>query len=182
MHNYEYRKSTNPLSIIDCFTNFKFETDHSDDLETPKGVVFMSETFSNIEDAQEAAGNKSYWDGTSIAIAKVVTRKISKAFEKAFDAFREKRKDYFNFDKNLTIAFGRKSSKVTCPHCKSMINLKYGGLHKSCPICGSRKIISDSNWNMLESKKKLMAKAAAKVSEEAAKCGVTFVGAIGWHS
>ena len=182
MHNYEYRKNTNPLSIIDYFTDFEFDTDHSDERETPKGVVFMSETFSNEEDAEEAAGNKSYWDGTSIAIAKVTTHKISKAFEKAFDAFKEKRKDYLNFDKNLTIAFGRKSTKVTCPHCKSMINLSYGKWYKSCPICGSKKIISDSNWNMLASKKKLMGKAAAKVSEEAIKCGVTFIGAIGWHS
>lgn len=183
MHNYKYSSSTDLLSIIEYFENYTYQSDHYDDEPMkPSGVTYLSKTYTSESEAKNAAGDKSYWDGTSIAIATVASGKITKAFQNALVSFKEKRMEYKNFKRDLNIGYGRKSSKVTCPNCGSSISLSYGSRFKVCPICASKKIISDSNWKTLETKKNLMTKASVALAREAAKCNAVFVGAIGWHS
>ena len=93
----------------------------------------------------------------------------------------DKQKEYTAFKNGLTIAYGRTASKATCPHCGSSINLQYGRRFKSCPVCGSPKIISDSNWKTLETKQRMVTKAAENLKKEAEKNDVTFICGIEWH-
>jgi len=183
MHNYEHRSGTNVLQLIDYFLSFPYRSDGNDDREAyPTSVRFMSETFTSKSEAEDKAGDRSYWDGTCIAIAKVTSGKVTKAFTTAYNNFIEKRKEFTTFKRELNIGYGRKSTKVTCPNCGSSISLRYGSRFKECPVCGSKKVISDSNWKILHTKEGLMIKASDTLAREAGKCGVTFVAAIGWHS
>lgn len=183
MHNYEYRTGTNLLSLINYFKDYTYRSDRYDDREeTPDGVQLVSGTYKSLDEAVEKAKNTSYWSGTTIAITVNVPGKVTKAYTNAFKSFWDKRKEAEKFEKELNIGYGRKSTKVTCPNCESSISLKYGSRHKCCPICGSTKIISDSNWKSLSTKKNMVLKSAEALSKEASKNNVTFVAAIGWHS
>lgn len=178
MHECHTRESKNPLTLINHFIGFEHSVDEG--YETVKSVNVTNRTFSTFEEANEFVTNKSY-GGETAYMATYTTKKLSKGFQNAFTNFLEKYNEYLSFKNNLTIAYGRTSSKATCPECGSSISLKYGRRFKTCPVCGSKKIISDSNWKTLETKKRMMEKVAENLSREAEKNSVTFVCGIEWH-
>lgn len=178
MHEWHTRESKNPLTLINHFIGFEHSVDEG--YETVKSVNVTNRTFSTFEEANEFVTNKSY-GGETAYMAAYTTKKLSKGFQNAFTNFLEKYNEYLSFKNNLTIAYGRTSSKATCPECGSSISLKYGRRFKTCPVCGSKKIISDSNWKTLETKKRMVEKAAENLSREAEKNDVTFVCGIEWH-
>lgn len=179
MHEWHTNESKNPLKLINEFTGFKFSTDYGGTQEISQ-VNVTSRMLSSHEDAITYVTNQSY-GGETAYLAAYTTRKLTKGYQNAFANFMERYKEYLAFKKNLTIAYGRTASKVTCPECGSSINLKYGRRFKSCPVCGSSKIISDSNWKMLDTKRKMAEKAAENLKKEAEKNDVTFVCGIEWH-
>ena len=179
MHEWHSNQNKNILSLINEFKNFEFNTDYSGRQKVSQ-VKVVNNVFSNYEDALTFVTNKSY-GGETAYLAAYTTKKLSKGYQTAFSNFLLKHNEYLKFKINLTIAYGRKSSKATCPDCGSSISLKYGSRFKVCPICGSKKIISDSNWKILEAKKRMMQKAAENLSKEAEKNDITFVCGIEWH-
>lgn len=180
MHEWHTNNSTNILDLINQFTGFRYQTDYSDDISEVSIVKITSRVFTTKEEAITYVTNNSY-GGNAAYLAAFTTKKLSKGYQNAFEDFNAKYNEYLKFKNNLTIAYGRKSSKATCPYCGSSISLKYGNRFKSCPVCGSKKIISDSNWKMLETKYKMAEKASEKLSKEAQKNNVTFVCGIEWH-
>lgn len=179
MHEWHTSKSTNPMKLINEFIGFSFDTDYSG-AQVVSGVKVTDRMFTSEDEAINYVTNNSY-GGETAYLAAYTTKKLSKAYRAAFANFVEKDKQYVSFRNALTIAYGRTSSKATCPECQSSINLRYGNRFKSCPVCGSKKIISDSNWKALETKHRLSIKAAEALSKEAEKNGVTFVCGIEWH-
>lgn len=179
MHEWHTNQSRNILSLIDEFKDFWFDTDYAG-REKVSDVRVTNRMFTDHDKIISFVTGQSY--GTSTAyLAAYTSRKILKGYQNAFDSFLTKYKEYTNFKNNLTIAYGRNASKVTCPDCGSSISLKYGNRFKLCPVCGSRKIISESNWKMLETKRKACEKAANSLEKEAEKSDVTFVCGIEWH-
>ena len=178
MHEWHTKSGRNPLDLIGEFENFEYDTDFGRD--NVKDVYITGNVLANKEEAINFVTNKSY-GGSTAYMASYSPNKITKACKNAFNSFLEKHKEYVSFRDNLTIAYGRKSSKATCPTCGSSINLKYGNKFRSCPVCGSKKIISDSNWKTLETKHKMCVKAAESLSKEAEKNDLTFVCGIEWH-
>ena len=136
--------------------------------------------FSTEGEAIAHITNSSY-GGNTAYMAAYTTKKLSKGFQTAYSNFKDKQKEYTAFKDGLTIAYGRTASKATCPHCGSSINLQYGRRFRACPVCGSPKIISDSNWKTLETKQRMVTKAAENLKKEAEKNDVTFVCGIEWH-
>ena len=179
MHEWHTNSSRNPLNLINEFMGFTFETDHSE-WEKVQDVRITNRMFSTQEDAITNVTNSSY-GGNTAYLAAYTTKKLTKGYQTAYNNFLEKYKEYRDFEKNFTISYGRTSEKATCPVCKSSINLKYGKKLKACPVCGSRKIISDSNWKALDTKRRMAVKAADNLSKEATKNDVTFVCGIEWH-
>lgn len=179
MHEWHTRNSTNVQSLLDHFIGYEFSTDYGGNEEVKK-VSITNKVFTTEEEALNYVTRASY-GGNTAYLAAFTTHKLTKAYENAFANLLSKRKEFEDFKRDLTIAYGRKSSKATCPECGSSINLSYGKRFKSCPVCGSKKIISDSNWKILETKKRLAVKAAEALSVEAEKCGVTFICGIEWH-
>lgn len=179
MHEWHTNQSKNILRLINEFTGFEFDTDYSG-REKVTRVEATNKVFSNHDEAISFVTNKSY-GGNTAYIAAFTSKKLSKGYQNAFDNFIVKYKEYINFKKNLTISYGRTASKATCPDCGSSISLKYGSRFKSCPVCGSKKIISDSNWKVLNTKKRIAEKAAENLSAAAEKNDVTFVCGIEWH-
>lgn len=179
MHEWHTNSSTNPLNLINEFVGYKFDTDYSG-RESISKVKITSKVVSSEEEAINFVTKSSYGGNTAYMVA-YTTKKLSKSYQNAFATFLVKYEEYLNFKKNLTIAYGRKSSKATCPTCGSSINLKYGKSFKACPVCGSRKIISDSNWKMLDTKAKMYEKAAESLSKAAANNEVKFVCGFEWH-
>ena len=180
MHEWHTNTNTNILKLINDFVGYEYNTDYAGSQKV-KRVKICTRTFSDEDTARSYVTNQSYTDSETAYLAAIVPSKLTKTYQTAYAAFLAKYKDYTTFRSNLTIAYGRTASKVTCPYCGSSINLKYGGKFKACPICGSPKIISDSNWKMLDTKRRLCEKAADKLSEAAQKNGVTFVCGIEWH-
>ena len=179
MHEWHSSSSTNILQLIDDFMGYEFDTDHSG-REEVTNVNVTNRVFKDSTEARNYVTSASY--GSNIAvIAAYTTKKLSKAYQNAFDNFITRRREYTVFKRDLNIGYGRKANKVTCPECGSSINLHYGKRFKKCPICNSEKIISDSNWKALESKKKVMYKAAEMLQREAVKNEVTFLCGIEWH-
>lgn len=178
MHEWHTRESKNPLTLINHFIGFEHSVDEG--YETVKNVNITNKIFSTSEETIEFVTNKSY-GGETAYMAAYTTKKLTKGFQNAFTNFLEKYNEQLKFENNLTIAYGRTSSKATCPKCGSSISLKYGRWFKTCPVCGSKKIISDSNWKTLETKKRMVEKAAENLSREAEKNSVTFVCGIEWH-
>ena len=179
MHEWHSNKSRNPLNLIKEFTGFEFDTDYGGRRETDR-VEITNRMFSNHDEALTFVTNRSY--GSEIPqLAAYTTKKLSKGYQNAYSNFLMKYNEYVSFKRNLTIAYGRSSSKATCPYCGSSISLKYGNRFKACPVCGSTKIISDSNWKTLETKKRLSEKAAENLSKEAEKNDVTFICGLEWH-
>lgn len=179
MHEWHTNQSRNPLTLINEFTGFQFDTDYGGRLTT-REVKITNRVFSTHQEALNFVTNSSY--GTENPyLAAYTTKKLSKGYQNAFDNFISKYKEYQQFKRGLTIAYGRKASKVTCPHCSSSINLKYGSRFKTCPVCGSDKIISDSNWKTLETKRRMYIKAAENLSKEAEKNDVMFICGLEWH-
>ena len=179
MHEWHTSKSTNPLKLINEFAGYEFDTDYGGRQEVSR-VKVTNKMFSSHEEAINFVTNSSY-GGETAYMAAYTTKKLSKGFQNAFASFLAKYNEYLAFEKDLTIAYGRKSSKATCPYCGSSISLKYGKRFKTCPVCGSTEIISDSNWKTLETKKRMSEKAAENLSKEATKNEVTFVCGIEWH-
>lgn len=179
MHEWHTNSNRNPLNLIDEFMGFEYDTDYAGRQEVSV-VKMTSKMFSNHEDAINYVTSSSY-HGDAAYIAAYTTKKLSKGYQNAFANFLMKYNDYLEFKTNLTIAFGRKSSKATCPECGSSISLKYGRRFRDCPVCGSKKIISDSNWKTLDTKWRMCKKAALNLSNEAEKNDVTFVCGIEWH-
>lgn len=177
MHEWHTETSKNILSLVREFDGFVFERDGR---ETTSEVSILDKVFKEEVEARTYVTNKSY-GGRTAYIAAYTQKKLSKAYQNAFASFLTKYKDYKSFKANLTIGYGRTSLRVTCPYCDSSITLKYGGKYKACPVCGSPKIISDSNWKILDTKQRLMEKAAENLSKEATKNDVTFLGGIEWH-
>lgn len=179
MHEWHTNTSKNPLNLINEFMGFTFNTDYGG-AEKVSDVKISTRTFTTHEDAMTHVTNSSY-GGNTAYLTSYTTKKLSKAYQNAYDNFITKYRDYIAFKKNLTIAYGRTASKVTCPSCGSSINLKYGARFKKCPVCGSSKIISESNWKNLETKRKMCEKASENLQKEAEKNDVTFVCGIEWH-
>lgn len=179
MHEWHIDTDKNIFNLINEFLGYRFETDYAGTQEV-KQVKILSKVFSNEDEACSFVTKNSY-GGNTAYLATYTTKKLSKGYQNAFTNFLEKYNEYLNFEKNLNIAYGRKSGKATCPDCKSSINLKWGKLFKACPVCGSLKIISDSNWKTLNTKKKMSEKAAEALSKEASKNDINFVCGIEWH-
>lgn len=179
MHEWHTNRSRNPLNLINEFTGFEYDTDHSGRLKT-EGVKILNKFFTTEDEVINFVTKQSYYSDYAY-MAAFTTKKLLKGFQSAFSNFLTKYNDYINFKENLTIAYGRTANKVTCPNCGSSINLKYGNRFKVCPICYSKKIISDSNWKALETKKRIMEKAAENVSIEAEKNDLMFVCGMEWH-
>ena len=179
MHEWHSDNSKDIMSLIKDFSGFVFNTDYRG-REKVSDVKVTNRVFSNHDDALTFVTNQSY-GGNTAYLAAYTSKKLSKGYQNAFTNFLEKYNEWQKFKNGLTIAYGRTASKVTCPSCNSSINLKYGNRFKSCPVCGSRKIISDSNWKALETKKRMMEKAAENLSVAAEKNDVTFVCGIEWH-
>ena len=179
MHEWHTDRSKNPLTLINEFTGFEFETDYGGRNEV-KQVKVTNKVFQSGDEAISFVTSSSC-GGNTAYLAAYTPKKLSKGYQNAFANFLVKYKEYTDFEDNLTISFGRSASKVTCPQCGSSINLKYGKRFKSCPICGSSKIISDSNWKTLETRKRMTEKAAENLAKEAEKNGVTFICGIEWH-
>lgn len=181
MHEWHTHTSRNPLNLIFEFENFQFDTDYDDSRQSVSSVKLSNRVFDTEEKARTFVTDQSY-GSTSAYMAAYTAKKLSKGYLNAYNNFLEKYNEWVSFRRNLTIGYGRKASKVTCPTCGSSINLKYGGRYKECPVCRSQKIISDSNWKMLDTKKRLCEKAAENVAKEAEKNDVMFMCGIEWHS
>lgn len=179
MHEWHTNQSKNILRLINEFTGFEFDTDYSG-REKVTRVEATNKVFSTHDEAISFVTNKSY-GGNTAYLAAFTSKKLSKGYQNTFDNFIVKYREYTNFKKNLTISYGRTANKATCPDCGSSISLKYGSRFKSCPVCGSKKIISDSNWKMLDTKLRRAEKAAENLSAAAEKNEVTFVCGIEWH-
>lgn len=183
MHNNIRKEDHDIMNLVKRFLDIEYKTDYSDYSEKVNNVIVTDEINKDSEALGDRLCSKAYWGGGGSAyIGTYIPGKITKAFEAALSNFLEKRKDYLNFKKILNIGYGRKSAKVTCPNCDSNISLKYGSRFKTCPICGSSKIISDSNHKKLETKKKLVNKAAGNLNSEVSKLGGFFVGGFSYHS
>lgn len=178
MHEWHTNESKNILDLINEFDNFEFDDDYG--RQQVKAVKVTKRIFTNYDDAASFVTGQSYGSETAY-LAAYTSKKLSKGYQDAFDNFLTKYKEYQIFSNELTIAYGRKSSKATCPACGSSINLQYGKRFKHCPVCGSTKIISDSNWKTLDTKKRMAEKAAQLLSKAAEKNEVTFVCGIEWH-
>ena len=178
MHEWHTRESKNVLTLINQFIGFEHAVD--DGHSTVEDVKVTNRVFDTPEQAEDFVTSQSY-RGETAYIAAYTTKKLTKGYQEAFTNFLTKYKEYTVFQNGLTIAYGRKSSKVTCPNCSSSIDLRYGKRFKSCPVCGSFKIISDSNWKILDTKKRLAEKASENLSKEAEKNEVTFLCGIEWH-
>lgn len=179
MHEWHTRSSSNPVDLIEEFLGYEFDTDYSGNEKVTK-VKITERVFSSEEDARSFVTRSSY-GGNTAYIAAYTSKKLSKGYQNAFSNFLAKYRESTDFKEHLTIGYGRSASKTTCPTCGSSISLKYGGRFKSCPVCGSRKIISDSNWKMLETKERLTNKAAENLKKEAEKIGLNFICGIEWH-
>lgn len=179
MHEWHTNENRNPLNLINEFTRFEFDTDYGG-RQVVSGVRVINKMFTNHEEAVTFVTDKSY-GGETAYLAAYTTKRLTKGYQNAFSNFLSKYEDYLDFKDNLTIAYGRKASKVTCPNCSSSINLRYGRRFKACPVCGSPTIISDSNWKMVDTKRRIMNKAAENLKEQAEKNDVMFVCGIEWH-
>lgn len=180
MHEWHSSESKNPLDLINEFNGFVFDTDYGG-RQKVNHVSLTNNVYKDDTSARSFILRTSY-GGTTAYIAAYTTKRLSKAYQNAFGNFLGKYREYTSFKDNLTIAYGRNASKTTCPVCNSSINLQYGKRFKACPVCGSTKIISDSNWKALDTKKRMMQKAAENLAKEAEKNEVTFIGGIEWHS
>ena len=178
-HEWYIQKSRNPLDLIAEFDGFRFDTDYGGTLYV-SSVKMLNKIFPSHDEAENYITDYSY-GGETAYMAAYTTKKLSRGYQNAHANFLMRYNEYLKFEEDLTIAYGRKASKVTCPECGSSINLKYGNGFKMCPVCGSRKIISDSNWKTLETKKKMYEKAAENLSKEAEKNDVMFICGIEWH-
>lgn len=179
MHEWHSRCSTIIVQLINEFMGYRFNTDYSGNEEVTN-INITSKIFKDSTEARDYVTRSSYGSNTAV-IAAYTTKKLSKAYQNAFNNFITRRKEYVTFEKELNIGYGRKSSKVTCPECGSSISLHYGKRFKDCPICHSRKIISDSNWKALETKERMMKNASEILQREASKNEVTFICGIEWH-
>ena len=179
MHEWHTNESKNPIRLINEFVGFEFDTDYSGRQEV-SNVNITKKVFSTREDTNAFVTGQSY-GGETAYMAAYTTKRLSKGYQNAFENFLEKYDEYIAFKRNLTISYGRKASKATCPECGSSINLKYGRRFKACPVCGSKKIISDSNWKTLDTKWRMTERAAENLKKEAEKNDVMFVCGIEWH-
>ena len=167
------------MKLINEFIGFSYDTDSSGTCSV-RSVKLSGRIFSTNEDALNYVTRSSYY-GDAAYMAAFTTKKLSKGYQNAYDNFVTRYKEYTTFKDNLTIAYGRKSIRVTCPNCESSIHLRYGGRFKVCPVCGSTKIISDSNWKILDTRRKMAEKAAENLAKEAEKNDVTFICGMEWH-
>ena len=179
MHEWHTNQSKNPINLINEFMGYQFNTDYGGG-EKVTSIQITDKALSTHEEAISFVTRSSY-GGNTAYLAAYTTKRLTKGYQSAFTSFKEKYKEYLTFKRNLTIAYGRKALRVTCPNCESSITLRYGGAFKVCPVCGSKKIISDSNWKMLETKKKMVERAVENLRKEAEKNDVTFVCGIEWH-
>lgn len=178
MHEWHTRESKNVMELINEFTGYEHEVDEG--FATVEQVKVTNRMFTTVEQAREFVTSQSY-GGETAYIAACTTKKLTKGYQTAFTNFMTRHKEYITFKNGLTIAYGRTAAKTTCPHCGSSINLKYGKRFSSCPVCGSTEIISDSNWKTLDTKRKMVERAAENLAKEAEKNEVTFVCGIEWH-
>lgn len=179
MHEWHSNEDRNIMALIEEFKGYEFNTDYGG-TQTVSEVKVTNSVFSSDSEARSFVTRSSY-GGNAAYIAAYTSKKLSKAYQNAFNNFLEKYKEYTQFQHTLTIGYGRKSTKVTCPNCGSSISLKFGNRFKVCPVCSSRKIISDSNWKALDTKRRMVEKAAENLSKEAEKNSVTFLCGIEWH-
>lgn len=180
MHQRLSRSSSKFLDLVDEFKGYSYQTDYHDRPDEIEDVRLISGTFNDKEKLLDTLCGKSYSTGYAY-IGIYLPKKSSKAFLNARSDFEKKLKDYNNFKNSLDITYGRKSSKVTCPRCGSNISLAYGKGKTCCPVCHSSKIISDSNWKKLKTKKDIMEKASEKLSSEVGKLGGTFICGFEYH-
>lgn len=120
------------MRLINEFIGFEYETDYAGTQEVSK-VKITGNMFSNKDDALNYVTSKSYYSGMAY-LAAYTSKKLTKGYRNAYDNFIARYNEYLDFEKNLTIAYGRKSAKVACPSCGSSISLKYGNRFKECPV------------------------------------------------
>lgn len=180
MHEWHTSNSRNPWKLINEFIGYRYETDHSGILEVER-VRITGKMFKDKDEALRYVTNSSYYSEATAYMASYTNKKLTKGYQNAYTNFLSKYNEYVSFRENLTIAYGRKSEKATCPSCGSSISLKYGKYFKACPVCGSKKIISDSNWKTLDTKRRMAEKAAENLAKEAEKNDVMFICGIEWH-
>lgn len=178
-HEWHTLTSKSIIGLINEFNGYQMDTNYGG-IQKVSNVRITDRIFPT-EDETRIFITRSSYGGNTAYIAAYTTKKLSKAYQNAFSNFKEKYKEYTEFRNNLTIAYGRTASKVTCPECGSSINLRYGKRFKNCPICGSNKIISDSNWKTLNTKRRMCEKAGENLKKEAEKNDVTFICGIEWH-
>ena len=124
MHEWHTNSSRNPLNLINEFTGFEYDTDYAGMQRVDK-VKMTGRMFNNREDTLNFVTNSSYYSGSAF-MAAYTTKKLSKGYQSAYANFLSKYNEYVAFGDNLTISYGRKSEKATCPNCGSSISLKYG--------------------------------------------------------
>lgn len=179
MHEWHTRDSKNIMDLINEFLEYEFDTDYGGIQKVTK--VKVTDKVVSTENEAISFITKNSYGGNTAYIAVYTQKKLSKGYLNAFNIFNAKYKEYIDFEANLNVGYGRTASKTTCPTCGSSINLKYGGRFKVCPVCGSKKIISDSNWKILKTKQRMTQKAAENLKKEAEKIDATFVCGIEWH-
>lgn len=179
MHEWHTRKSRNPFDLINEFIGFKYDTDYDGKREVNE-VKITGKMFTDKDEASDYVTNSSYYSNAAY-MAAYTSKKLTKGYQNAYANFLSKYNEYVSFKKHLTISYGRKSEKVTCPDCGSSISVKYGWHFKECPVCGSKKIISDSNWKTLDTKRRMVEKAAENLAKEAEKNDVMFICGMEWH-
>ena len=178
MHEWRKRSPVNILDLQKEFINFEYNTDYGRCII--KDIKILDKEFKSEEEAYNFCLAKSYGSDEPIVV-RVVTGKQTKAFLNAQDSWKEKHKEFLNFKKEFSAAYGRKSKRTTCPTCGSSITTVYLKNRKSCPVCKSLEIISNANWKKFATKEKQYKEACARYAKQCDKCGVYWVGGFEWH-
>lgn len=182
MHEWHSEKSSNYLSLERCFTGYTYQTDYTDTVSEVKGVKFQNKFFKTESEARMYITSCSYGsDYAYMALVKHNDYKITKSWQTAFDLFIKKQQEYKSFYKNLDMTYGRNSKVVGCPTCGSSFNSGYLRGVKACPICHSKKVISQTNWDTLKKKETGMEEACKKLELENEKLGIYFLCGFEWH-
>jgi len=183
MHNRERYSSSSMESIKRYFIGIS--DSHADGPTTCNSVRFLEKEFTDMDAAEDYAAKQSYYMDYAVAV-KVVPKggKKTKTLINLEARAKKAVKEYETLEKSLDIAYGRTSKMVKCPHCGSQINRSIAKQrhYDKCPVCGSTKIISDSNWNTLKRKKKMMEDAEKALGHAYGKAGYIWVAAWEYHT
>lgn len=182
-HVWHSDSSSNFTALEDDFLGFEYVDRYQGACEV-KNVVFVNETFSDETKARAEVTDRSYHSGSNrSAYITIVNpdKKTSKGYQTALKNFIDKRNDYRDFRKNLDMTYGRNGKTVGCPTCGSSFNIKYMKGKMYCPICGSGDVISKTNRDNLDRKRRLMKEASDKLQVQCDKLGIYFICGVEWR-